>query len=258
MFCFIDIETSGIPQKDGYQYSPPSQTEKYNNSRIIEIAYIIANIEERVFVKIKSVAVLVKPEEFNINNSHIHGITQEEAEKKGIKITDFLTQFHSDLQGVESILSYNIDFDLNILLSECYRVDMKLYDTIRKKSKSCVMELSRDFMKVDKYPKLQEIYSFLFGKNFDQKHRALDDTEIMVKCYCKIKGLEYEDNQGDEYIPIFKPPEKKNYINVPYSQKEVAKKLGCKWDSSSRKWYILGDNPNQKEIYTIFNKSHLS
>ena len=37
------------------------------------------------------------------------------------------------------------------------------------------------------------------------------------------------------------------YLNVPYSEKEKAKKLGAKWDSKKKKWYIKNNN-EYKEI----------
>lgn len=30
------------------------------------------------------------------------------------------------------------------------------------------------------------------------------------------------------------------YLNVPYAEKDEAKKYGAKWDSSKRKWYVPG------------------
>ena len=29
----------------------------------------------------------------------------------------------------------------------------------------------------------------------------------------------------------------KNYLNVPYAEKDVAKALGARWDASAKKWY---------------------
>jgi hypothetical protein len=31
------------------------------------------------------------------------------------------------------------------------------------------------------------------------------------------------------------------YLNVPYKEKEKAKKLGARWDQGSKKWYIPKD-----------------
>jgi len=33
----------------------------------------------------------------------------------------------------------------------------------------------------------------------------------------------------------------KVYLNAPYSQKDEAKALGAKWDSTQKKWYVLDD-----------------
>lgn len=32
--------------------------------------------------------------------------------------------------------------------------------------------------------------------------------------------------------------ESKNYLNVPYAQKDTAKALGTKWDAAYKKWYV--------------------
>lgn len=260
MICFLDLETTGIPAKNGYHYPPPYETSNYDNSRMIEIAYVIANITQDNTANIKekrldiisSEVVIIKHDGFVINNSEIHGITQEECDKKGVKIQDFLNDFEKKIRDVEFINSYNIEFDFNILLSECYRVDNNLYELLKKKQTECIMILSKNFMKVDKYPKLQETYNFLFGKKFEQKHRALDDTETSIKCYCKIKGIKYPNSDKDTYIPEFKESENKIYLDIPYCRKEEGKKLGCKWDPNMKKWYMLSSNNNQKEILNIF------
>lgn len=37
----------------------------------------------------------------------------------------------------------------------------------------------------------------------------------------------------------------KNYLNVPYAEKNAAKALGAKWDAAKKKWYVpLGMNVN--------------
>lgn len=30
----------------------------------------------------------------------------------------------------------------------------------------------------------------------------------------------------------------RTYLNVPYAQKDAAKRLGARWDSERRKWYV--------------------
>lgn len=36
------------------------------------------------------------------------------------------------------------------------------------------------------------------------------------------------------------------FLNVPYKQKEKAKKQGCRWDASKKKWYILSSCSKEK------------
>jgi len=40
----------------------------------------------------------------------------------------------------------------------------------------------------------------------------------------------------------------KIYLLVPYSEKEDAKKMNAKWDSTIKKWYILNNNKNKDLI----------
>ena len=40
--------------------------------------------------------------------------------------------------------------------------------------------------------------------------------------------------------------EKRIYLNVPYNEKDEAKKLGAKWESAKKSWYILDNNKNKQ------------
>jgi ribonuclease HI len=40
--------------------------------------------------------------------------------------------------------------------------------------------------------------------------------------------------------------EKRIYLNVPYNEKDEAKKLGAKWESAKKSWYILDNNKNKE------------
>ena len=37
-------------------------------------------------------------------------------------------------------------------------------------------------------------------------------------------------------------------LNVPYNQRESAKKAGAKWDAGIRKWYLMVTNEELKKI----------
>jgi DNA polymerase III epsilon subunit-like protein len=182
---FVDVETSGLPVTIDFDtYHHPSKIKKYDNSRIIELAYMIYDKDKTLK---KQLSHIIKPTEFDIENSHIHGITKEDAMEFGVDIIDVFQEMKEDIKDVDTIVSHNLRFDLNIILSECYRYDQK--DIIKKLKHCdhiCTMMLGRDVMKIKKRPKLIELYEHLFSKTFDQKHRALSDTVACKDCYYEM------------------------------------------------------------------------
>ena len=191
--CFIDTETTGLPSRKSFNsYYDPSDLEKYSSSRVIEIGYIILEIIDNKITSKKEYSSLIKPDNFNINNSEIHGITQEECNNKGIEFTLFLNTFIQDMKDVDLIVAHNLLFDRNILLSEIYRYDKSFYDIFKSKKGLCTMDLGKSKMNIKKSPKLVELYKFLFNEDFLQQHRALDDVIKCMKCYCKMNDVKYD------------------------------------------------------------------
>ena len=184
---FLDIETSGLPQQLGYnKYYPPHELLRYNSSRIIELGYIIADDYGTVLKKYES---LVIPDNFTITNSRFHGITDKMCKEKGLTMIQNLKNMLKDMlkYNVNKIVSHNINFDINILLSECVRKNNnKLLLEINECKLECTMYLGQKYMNYYKSPKLIELYEYLFKKKFNQKHRALDDVNACMECYYKM------------------------------------------------------------------------
>jgi DNA polymerase III subunit alpha len=182
---FFDTETTGLPTTKGWgNYYNPSYTSYYNDSRIIEIAYIIYDVDKNI---VKSVDYLIQPDGFEINNSKFHGITMDDAIEHGKELSYVLNELESDLDDIGTIVAHNIKFDINILLSECYR--LKKIDMVKKIGiidRECTMEIGKSYIKSRKYPKLVELYQHIFGKTIEQKHRALSDTQICAQCYYQM------------------------------------------------------------------------
>ena len=185
--CFMDIETSGLPITGGFnKYYPFNQTAYYDKSRIIELAYIIANSRGDV---LSSHSVLIKPDGFKIENSHIHGIKHEDAEREGVSIKEALLKFDQDLKNFncDKLVCHNINFDKTIMLSESWRNDVNdVTQTILGISGICTMDMGKKLMKVRKCPKLVELYHYLFKETVVQNHRALDDVKLCMKCYFEM------------------------------------------------------------------------
>ena len=212
MKLVFDTETTGLPETKGFDnFYPPAHTKYYENSRLIELAYAIVDDN---FSVVKKVSNLIAPNYFIINNSHIHGITNEMAEK-GVSIEEALYKFEKDIlkYSVNTLIAHNANFDLHIILSEAYRIKMdnsRQYEpdslisllTLKDNIKiECTMKMSHSlivstipenihpFINFVKSPKLVELHKFLFNEEVKQEHRAMSDVEICLKCYYRLVTL---------------------------------------------------------------------
>lgn len=207
---FIDIETTGLPLRKGFDnYYHPKEKKYYNNSRIVEIGYLICDSNGKI---IKKTEKIIKPVNFTIKNSNFHGITNEKANKEGIPINDALNMLCADLESVDTIITHNSLFDKNILLSECYRNNRKkLIDKINSKQIECTMKLGKSLMNSIKSPSLIELYKYLFNEDIEKKHRALYDAEICKKCYYELKNNNKKSRFYDENNDYLEPSIKEKY-----------------------------------------------
>lgn len=182
----LDIETSGLPEINGYEYYSPRLTKYYDKSRIIEIAYTI--IDDRTYILEKCDSLII-PDGFNINNTEFHGITDKMCKEEGMPMKLILDELKENIikYNVNEIISHNVKFDVNILISECYRYNKSLGKILYRCNKICTMENGCIFMGVRKWPKLEELYEYIFKKKIKQKHRALSDMEYCLECYIKMK-----------------------------------------------------------------------
>jgi DNA polymerase III epsilon subunit-like protein len=183
----FDVETTGLPNRKGFDlYYHPKELYNYDTSRVVQIAYVVS--DERGDIQ-KRVSKVISPDNFLIENSHIHGISQERAQNEGKKIKPILEELGKDLEKCKLIVAHNILFDLNIVLSECYRYGMKnVIELLEKVEKYCTMSEGKRKMDIRKNPKLIELYAYYYpGEKWEQKHEAMDDVEKCFSCYKKME-----------------------------------------------------------------------
>lgn len=172
----LDTETTGFPNG-----RDPKDWEKFNGARLIELGYIVYDATGK---KIKEYDSLVKPDNWTITNTFVHGITQSDAIATGKPIEQVLAELSKDLDQVSAFVCHNINFDMDIIGAESYRAkQIDLANKIEAKRKICTMELGKKFMKANKRPKLVELYKFLFKQEFKQDHRALSDCVACADCF---------------------------------------------------------------------------
>ena len=178
---FIDIETTGLPILKKYNnYHNPNNLKYYENSRIIEIGYQIYDNDRTLLLENDQLIKVNK----TINNSDIHGITNNDLDNNGIEFNVFCDDFKKHIVKCDTIIAHNIKFDYNIILSELYRINnIELITKLESMLKQCTMILGKQALNIKKNPKLSNLYFELFNKKVVQSHRALDDTKLCSKCY---------------------------------------------------------------------------
>lgn len=188
----IDTETNGLPVTKGFNdYYEPTELQHYSNARIIEIGYIIYDLEGNTLAKREF---MIKPDNFNITNSNIHGITFEMANATGISMLDALDILEVDMLDVILFVAHNVQFDLNIIMAECIRYNkLSLFEKLYMINKECTMMLGKTFLKSSRFPQLKQLYKIITNKEEEQLHRALDDSRMCAECYFGMKILAIPD-----------------------------------------------------------------
>lgn len=185
---FFDTETTGIPPKN----SVPENYEKYEKCRIVSIAWVLRD-KKTIYSQKYSVVDPGIPDK-EIGAEFIHGINREIIDKFGTPVEEVIHDFISDVKKADIIIAHNITFDKNVILSELYRMGSPIEADVFKNHKNlCTMLSTVNLVKKlnkwgkNKWPRLEELYVFLFGKNFENAHHALGDIDALSRCYYELK-----------------------------------------------------------------------
>lgn len=210
-FVFIDLETSGLPKQPNYKdYYSYHETKYYDSSRVVQIAILIYEHDESTqpnavegslehissrqkFNLIKEHNIIIKPDNFVINNSEIHGIQHEIAAFSGVDFKQAVGMFINDIKDASLLIAHNVLFDRNILASEMSRYGLKneleIFTSIPT---FCTSRGCKNITKIKfniheyKQPKLKELFKFLFKYEPSGLHDALQDTRILCMCFFEL------------------------------------------------------------------------
>lgn len=194
---FFDTETTRLPL-DFYE----PYTNVKNWPRLVQLSWIIEDcnkkeLEERDFI--------IKPDGFIIPEkaTKIHHIRHDWAERNGKDLFTVLHEFYSYIIEADLLVGHNIEFDINIVASEFFRLGNK-FPELKKCAKHidsiptfCTMEEGKEFTKIEtyngdyKWPKLIELYRHLFGNDFKGAHNSLDDIRATRECFWEMLRLDY-------------------------------------------------------------------
>lgn len=194
LILFFDTETTGLPNK-----KDPCDP---NQSRLIQLGAILASPEGE---SVHSINTLVQ-----IGNAYMHplaqaahGISAEKANSEGIHPKEAFEKFHELATSAECLVCHNHNFDFNIIkltaqqITEHYEdptdpdimlseiEDMPFYCTMVQATEFCALPKKKG--SGFKYPKLMELYSILFKKEFSGAHDAMADVTATMECFFELK-----------------------------------------------------------------------
>lgn len=185
MYIFFDTETNGLPKN--YK---ASMFDVENWPRVIQLGWIFLSddlktkSENKFFIKPDGWTVPKEP--FWIDK----GYSTERCEAEGKPLKVVLEMLVNDINKSKYMVAHNIGFDYNVLGAEMIRYGAK---ATTRTDKICTMEIGTDVCKLPsnygkgyKWPKLEELYRHLFGKDFIGAHDALSDCVATMECFLRM------------------------------------------------------------------------
>jgi DNA polymerase III subunit epsilon len=190
---FFDTETTGVPK----DYKAP-MTALDNWPRVIQLAWLVADLEGNTITTRDE---LIRPNGWEIPKEDFwirNGFDTEISLKAGRELVEVLGEFVEDLQGCGWMVAHNLAFDHPIVGAEMLRLGLK---SARKATKICTMETTVDLCQIPfagqrawlskkekkfKWPKLEELHRFLFGREFEGAHQAGSDVAALKACFFEL------------------------------------------------------------------------
>lgn len=194
----FDTETTGIPTcsidlvTGERKYYDPGQLDKYDGSRVVQLAWVILDEHGKNVVGQRSC--LIRPDGYRIpaEATKVHGISHEAAAASGIPMREALATFLHDLARAHTLVAHNFLFDAHVLSSEAVRYNMpEVTQALVHVPKFDTMIRSMQYFNLGKKPKLTDLYRILFKREVVQRHDALDDARLTAACFADLRTCMY-------------------------------------------------------------------
>lgn len=176
-FVAFDVETTGLPANGSRD---PTNYKKYDTCRLVSIG-IVEYCDDK---ELGNIDFLVKPDDFQVKATEIHGITHQQALEEGHEFDVIYYTLKDVFESVDFVVGHNINFDINCINAECYRRD---YEPLKPQT-VCTQKMSREIL--FKNYRLGSVYKLLFGEELQNWHSALADSRASAQIYLKLKNFE--------------------------------------------------------------------
>lgn len=200
IMCY-DTESTGLPKRN--LKAPPTIEDTIDYPYVVQLSYILYDTDTNSVLKVYDRVIKI-PEHAEIHPEaeKLHNITKELTQSEGISMKDAITEFMRDFSSADTIVGHNIQFDNNIMMIEILRNITESFEWFHEITKctrfSCTMLRSINLCAIktcyknstktyNKYPKLSELYQYLFQKTPTKLHNSLNDVILCLQCYCMME-----------------------------------------------------------------------
>lgn len=185
---FFDTETSGLPKDWGLW---PERGNVHFFPYVLQLAWIITE-GERVVQTCSFIISQGNSIKIDQTSIDVHGIDHEKMNHFGIGKHVAFNLFFPWANIADEIVCHNANFDIKMMEAERIRTYPGSIDKLDLSKTVCTMQESTDVMKLPgnygyKWPKLSELHHFLFDKDFEGAHDALNDVQATMRCFFEIE-----------------------------------------------------------------------
>lgn len=185
MFLIFDTETTG---KLDFKLDlmDPSQP------RVVQLAALLCDMDGTV---VAEMCTLIKPDGWVIEPEAqaVHGHSLEKCDDLGIPMTEALTQFNVLKAQAKGRVAHSLSFDKRMMAREAniYGVShdsegLHSFCTMLLGTDLCQLPPAGAFRRGYKWPTLDELHQFLFGKSFEGAHDAMGDARACKDCFFEM------------------------------------------------------------------------
>jgi len=182
MELFFDTETSGFINKTLAREDP-------NQSWIMQLAMILST--EKVVLGSFHAYIYDDDRKVSKGALKVHGITPEMT-VNGLNETGVASVYIDFLNKADIQIAHNFDFDIQFM--ECLMHRLGYMNMLAEVPHLCTMKSTTDILKLSKpngpgykWPKLEELYHYLFNEDITGAHNAIADVRATRKCYYELK-----------------------------------------------------------------------
>ncbi|MEZ4858424.1 MAG: DNA polymerase III subunit alpha [Flavobacteriaceae bacterium] len=244
MYLIFDTETTGLPKRFN---APVNDTDNW--PRCVQIAW---QLHDAMGNLVEHQDYLIKPEGFDIpyDSERIHGISTKLANASGISLQEVALQFLEAVSKAKFVVGQNVDFDLNIMGCEFFRLGMEnpldgkpILDTCTETTAQlCQLPGGRGGK--FKLPTLTELHEFLFSEPFIEAHNATADVEATTRCFFELVRREIftkeELDVAEDYFTTFSKEHPKpiqriglSHINLREASEKIRKEETSKTETKA-------------------------